>query len=568
LPTRELRTNRFTSIEPANRHHRSPSETHPANSLSPTPQSIYHIPVTTTAHLHRRIAAATGIVMASVLLSRILGFFRDWTVAHQVGANAATSAYYTAFTLPDFLNYLIAGGSLSITFIPVFAKYVAEQREDEGWRVFSTVVTVMGFVLVTLVVLGEIYAAHLVKYIAPGFAPAEFQQTVFLTRLMLPAQICFYEGSILSAVQYAKNRFIIPSLAPIIYNIGIILGGVLLYSRVGINGFAVGVLGGAICGNFLLQIYGAWRAGAIFRPNFNIRHPGFWMFLKLSVPIMLALSLSFVDDWIIRWFGSYLQPASITWLNNGKTLMRVPLGLVGQAIGVASFPILAQLYSEKKFEDLNQILNSTFRALIFLLLPISALTIAQSLPLVYLVFSHTRLHGPDLAATASTLAFFSIGMFAWGAQNILARGFYATRDTITPAVVGTVTTLLSLPVYWLLVRRLDYVGLALASTIGIVAYTILLFVLLARRTRNPEEGTLVVFFLKVAAASCAAGYASYRLSGWLEKYIPWQHILGALILLTLVTSAGIVLFIALLKIFRVPEATQYLRRAYTFANRT
>ena len=524
--------------------------------------------MTTTDHLHRRIAAATGIVMASVLLSRILGFFRDWTVAHQVGANAATSAYYTAFTLPDFLNYLIAGGSLSITFIPVFAKYVAEQREDEGWRVFSTVVTVMGFVLVTLVVLGEIFAAHIVKYIAPGFAPAEFQQTVFLTRLMLPAQICFYEGSILSAVQYAKNRFIIPSLAPILYNIGIILGGVLLSSRVGITGFAVGVLGGAICGNFLLQIYGAWRAGAIFRPNFNVRHPGFWMFLKLSVPIMLALSLSFVDDWIIRWFGSYLQPASITWLNNGKTLMRVPLGLVGQAIGVASFPILAQLYSEKKFDDLNQILNSTFRALIFLLLPISALTIAQSLPLVYLVFSHTRLHGPDLAATAATLAFFSIGMFAWGAQNILARGFYATRDTITPAVVGTVTTLLSLPIYWLLVRRLDYVGLALASTIGIVAYTILLFILLARRTKNPEEGSLVVFFLKVAVASCAAGYVCYRLTNALEDFLPWQRIPGALLLLTLVTTAGIVLLVALLKLFRVPEVTQYLRRAYQFANRT
>ena len=402
----------------------------------------------------------------------------------------------------------------------------------------------MGFVLVTLVILGEIFAAHLVKYIAPGFAPAEFQQTVFLTRLMLPAQFCFYEGSILSAVQYAKERFVIPSLAPILYNIGIILGGVLLSSRIGITGFAVGVLAGAICGNFLLQIYGAWRAGAIFRPNFNLRHPGFWMFLKLSVPIMLALSLSFVDDWIIRWFGSYLQPASITWLSYGKTLMRVPLGLVGQAIGVASFPFLAQLYSEEKFDELNRLLNSTFRALIFLLLPISALTIAQSLPLVYLVFSHTRLHGPDLAATAATLAFFSLGMFAWGAQNILARGFYATRDTITPAVVGTLTTLLSLPCYWLLVRRLDYVGLALASTIGIIAYTILLFVLLGRRTKNPEEGSIVVFFLKVAVASCAAGYACYRLAGWLENFIHWQGIAGALLLLTLVTSVGIVLFVA------------------------
>jgi putative peptidoglycan lipid II flippase len=522
----------------------------------------------TTEHLNRRIASATGIVMASVLLSRILGFFRDWTVAHQIGANASTSAYYTAFTLPDFLNYLIAGGSLSITFIPVFAKYVAEQREDEGWRVFSTVVTVMGFVLITLVLLGEIFAAHLVKYIAPGFKPAELQQTIFLTRLMLPAQICFYEGSILSAVQYAKGQFVIPSLAPIVYNVGIIIGGVALSARIGITGFAVGVLGGAIAGNFLLQVYGAHRAGVNFVPNFNVRHPGFWMFLKLSIPIMLALSLSFVDDWVIRWFGSYLQPASITWLSYGKTLMRVPLGLVGQAIGVASFPILAQLYSEKKFDDLNRILNSTFKALIFLLLPISALIIAQSLPLVYLVFSHTRLHGTDLAATGSALAFFSIGLFAWGAQNILARGFYATRDTITPAVVGTLTTLLSLPVYWLLVRRLDYLGLALASTIGIIAYTVVLFVLLCRRTNNPEEGSLLLFFVKMSAASCITGLACYRLAAYLENLIAWQRLSGALLLLTVVTAAGVLLLGILLKILRVPELDTYLQRAYSFGSRS
>ena len=298
--------------------------------------------------------------------------------------------------------------------------------------------------------------------------------------LQSPRQICFYEGSILSAVQYAKNRFIIPSLAPIIYNIGIILGGVLLSSRIGINGFAVGVLGGAICGNFLLQIYGAWRAGAIFRPNFNIRHPGFWMFLKLSVPIMLALSLSFVDDWIIRWFGSYLQPASITWLNNGKTLMRVPLGLVGQAIGVASFPILAQLYSEKKFDDLNQILNSTFRALIFLLLPISALTIAQSLPLVYLVFSHTRLHGPDLATPPLPHSLFSPSECSPEARRISgarllrhARHCHAGSSRHGNYPPQPPSLLAFGPPSRL--RR----SVPLPAPIGIVAYTILLFVLLS-----------------------------------------------------------------------------------------
>ena len=127
--------------------------------------------------------------MASVLLSRVLGFFRDWTVAHQIGSNAVTDAYYAAFTLPDFLNYLVAGGSLSVTFIPIFAKYVAEKREDEGWRVFSTVVTFMGLVVTAFVVAGEIFAPQLVQVIAPGFSPAEKQRVIYLTRLMLPAQV-------------------------------------------------------------------------------------------------------------------------------------------------------------------------------------------------------------------------------------------------------------------------------------------------------------------------------------------------------------------------------------------
>src|SRR5580693_346348 len=233
--------------------------------------------------MHRRIAAATGIVMASVLLSRVLGFFRDWTLAHQMGSNAVTDAYNAAFTLPDFLNYLIAGGSLSVTFIPVFAKYAAEKREEEGWRVFSTVITVMGFVLIGLVLLGELFAPHIVNWIAPGFSPPERARVVFLTRLMLPAQICFYQGSILSAVQYAKGQFVIPSLAPVLYNVMIILGGVLLASRIGMTGFAVGVLVGAFAGNFLFQVWGAYRANARFTPNLNLSHPGFILFLKLSV---------------------------------------------------------------------------------------------------------------------------------------------------------------------------------------------------------------------------------------------------------------------------------------------
>jgi putative peptidoglycan lipid II flippase len=512
------------------------------------------------ASLTRRIAQSTGIVMASVLASRLLGLLREWTVAHQAGASAVTDSYYAAFTLPDFLNYLVAAGSLSLTFIPVFAQYVAQDREEEGWRVFSTVICVMGPALVGLVALAEILAPQLVSLIAPGFHPVERARTIFLTRLMLPAQICFYLGGILSAVQYAKGRFVVPSLAPLIYNTGVILGGIFLSPVLGITGFAVGVLAGAVAGNFLLQVYGAARAGARFRPNFDIRHPGFRLFLKLAIPIMLALSLSFTDDWVIRWFGSYLQPASITWLSYSKSLMRVPLGVVGQAVGVASFPVLAQLYSERKFADLNRTLNSTLKGLTLLLLPVSALTIAQSSPLVYLVFSHTKLRGPDFPATAATLAMFSVGMFAWGAQNILARGFYATRDTLTPAIVGTALTFLNLPVYWLLARRAQHLGLAAASSFGIIVYTVVLFVLLNRRTANREAGALLVFLGKVATASALAALACFKLVTWLETRIAWRTTHGALVVLVVATLAGALLTALLAKLLRVRELDGYLKR--------
>jgi putative peptidoglycan lipid II flippase len=520
----------------------------------------------TQPSVHRRVLASSAVVMSSILLSRLLGFVREWMVAHQVGSNAQTDAYYAAFTLPDFLNYLVAGASLSVTFIPVFAKYTAEGREDEGWRVFSTVVTFMGVVLAVLVVAGEIFAPQLVRLIAPGFAPQYQEQVVFLTRLMLPAQFCFYQGSILSAVQYAKGRFVIPSLAPLIYNGMIILGGWLLARRIGMTGFAVGVLCGAFLGNFLLQIYGARAAGARFAPNLRLGHPGFRMFVRLAIPIMLALSLVFTDDWITRWFGSFLAPASITWLSYAKTLMRVPLGVVGQGVGVASFPFLAQLYSQGKFDELNRLLNSTMKGVIALLVPISALMMAQSTPIVSLVFSRTRLTAPDIEATGATLVFFSLGLVAWGAQFILIRGYYATRNTWAPALVSAGATLTSLPVYWLLVQRAQHLGLALASSLGIALYALLLFVLLNRRTRNREAGAVTLFFLKASTASAVAGWACYRLRLILEPHLDWHRFGGALLLLMIVTGAGVLLLLLLGKLLRIREMDEQIARLWRLAS--
>jgi putative peptidoglycan lipid II flippase len=200
------------------------------------------------------------------------------------------------------------------------------------------------------------------------------------------------------------------------------------------------------------------------------------------------------------------------------------------------------------------------KGLLFLLVPISALTIAQSTPLVYFVFSHTRLHGPDFAATSATLRVFSIGMVAWALQNILARAFYAARDTITPAVVGTGITFLSLPVYWWLARHFQHLGLACASSLGIITYTVILFLLLNRHIRNPETHALLIFLLKISVVSALAGVACFKLNNWLGSLLGWQTTHQALLVLIIVSSVGLVLTALLAKLVRVKEFEDYLKR--------
>jgi putative peptidoglycan lipid II flippase len=203
---------------------------------------------------------------------------------------------------------------------------------------------------------------------------------------------------------------------------------------------------------------------------------------------------------------------------------------------------------------------------IALLVPIAALTMALSRPVVYLVFSHTRMETADLNATAAALIFFSLGMFFWGAQNILARGFYATRMTWLPAIVGTLVTVAALPMYSLLAHYKQHIGLALASSLAMSAYAITLFFLLNRRTHNRDAGALMAFFGKVLAASAVTGVICYRLRLVLEPHFAWQKFGGAFLLLALVTSAGILLLLLLGRLLRIREMDQQIARLWRLAS--
>jgi putative peptidoglycan lipid II flippase len=512
----------------------------------------------------RRMGRATLVMVVSVLLSRVMGFVREMVIAAHAGASAETDVYFAAFTIPDFLNHLLAGGALSITFIPIFSRYLAEGDEAEGWRVTSVVVTNMTAIALPAIALLMIFAEELVPLIAPGFDTARRAACAYLVRIILPAQYLFYVGGVLMAVQYAHERFLLPALAPIVYNLGIIAGGLALAPWIGMDGFCWGVLAGAFAGNFALQILGARRVGLRFAPSLRFRDPAFLEFLKLSLPLMLGLSLILADEWIGKALGSYLAAASISWLNYARTLMRIPTAVVGQAAGVASFPFLSRLAAEGKKAELERTLGQALRCVLTFIVPASALCAVLGREMAIVLFGRGRFTTADAAAVGDTLFWFSLGIFAWGAQGILARGFYALKDTLTPTLVGTLFTAAVLPLSWVLMGPMAQEGLALASSIGIVGYALSLYWLFHRRLAGcgaaGEAARNAAHFAKVLVGSAAAGLAAHGFLHALGDAVPWSTLWGSLLRCALGGLAAALVYTAAALALRVEGFSRVLGR--------
>ncbi len=477
----------------------------------------------------KQMGRAAALMMASVFLSRILGYARDAVIAYQHGATSETDAYFAAFTIPDFLNYLLAGGALSITFIPIFSRYLAEGKEDEGYRSFSSIATIMSVAMIFFVILGEFLAERLIPLIAPGFPPDQIVLAARLTRIVLPAQIFFYLGGLLMAVQYARNRFFLPAAAPLIYNAGIIAGGLALGPFLGMAGFAWGVLAGSFLGNFVLQIHGARASGLKFSPRIDFADPGFREFVRLSIPIMLGFSLVVVDEWMTRIFGSFLLAGAITWLNNARRLMQVPIGVFGQASGVASYPFLSAQAARGEKEAMWETLSATLRWVFFVSCAAAAILGILSREVVLAVFKRGAFTIDDTLSTASALTAFSFGIPFWCAQAIASRGFFALKDTWTPTLVGTGAWLLSLPAYYLLRQKLGVFGLALASSIGIFLHATALYGILMGKTIGKKGIGQILEYAKMLLSGGAAALAGWYAMGFSSRWVSWETFPGAVL---------------------------------------
>src|SRR5438445_11342659 len=192
--------------------------------------------------------SATVLLVTAILLSRVVGFLREMYIAWAFGANSVTDAYNAGFTIPDWLNYLVAGGTASITFVSIYTRFLAEKREEDAHKTFSAIITIMTAVLLAGIVLAEIFTPQISRHLFSGFTAGQLDLCVHLTRILLPAQIFFYVGGVVSAVLLSRRLFLLPAFGPLLYNAAIILGGLLLSRRIGIASLAYGALAGSFLG--------------------------------------------------------------------------------------------------------------------------------------------------------------------------------------------------------------------------------------------------------------------------------------------------------------------------------
>jgi putative peptidoglycan lipid II flippase len=495
--------------------------------------------------------------MASSILSGVLALIRIRYVNALFGAGAAQDAYRAAFTLPDLLNYFLIGGAASISLITILNRY-REAGDDVGEdRALSVILTTMLVVLGAGVLLAEIFAPQYVWLANKGFRsdPVRAALCTALTRIILPAQLFFFIGSVMSSRLQVRKIFIYQAFTPLIYNGGIILGAVFLHTRMGIYSLAIGVLAGVLLGSALLNTLGAFHTGFRYTPQVNFKSPAFLDWLKLSLPLMIGVSLVMFDGIFLKYFAS-IQHGGITLIGNAKDLFNAPFNVIGPAAGAASLPFFASLFQQNREFDFSASVARSVSRLFAVGMLVSAWMIALA-PWLMDLFKSGKFNRADVLSVTHLFQILAITLPLWAVQGIYARAFYAASDTRTPAITGTLITLLSVPMYWALFNARGLTGLAIASDIGILIQTATLAILLHRKHL---VSLLHIEYPELARALLASLVAYIAAYGLARALPPLPGHKGDLLTIAAGTTAWAIAALILLLITRSKLPNQLLRR--------
>lgn len=486
----------------------------------------------------RTLSIATMIMMGSVFLSRVIGLFREIILAKFGGTSFEMDAYVTAFIIPELLNHFLAGGFLSITFIPIFQKYLISDNQEQAWNSFSNLICIGSTVFICIIPLAIIFTPNILTVFGPQIhIPQNYLLTVKLTRIILPAQLFFYWGAFLNAVQMAHKRFFLPALAPLGYNGGIIIGGILLGPHLGIEGFAWGVLGGAFLGNVMIQIPGAINCGMRFKPEFNIFHKDVSIYIQKTVPLVLGLGMTFSNEVFFRFFGSFLPEGGTSSVNYALRTMMMVVAVFGQASGVALYPFLSRLAVENRFSEMNALLVSVLNKIALYLIPISAILIAVSHPVITLLFERGEFSSQSTALTAGVFSIYCTGCFFFSAAIIIARSFYALQKVILPMGISTGIALGTIPLYIFFSHRIGAAGIAVAAVLGMsLQFTILFSIWIKQYSSIQHYIPVLLKLIKIVLISLTAAAFGFLITNYTSGIITFKNDAIQSIVLICITS--------------------------------
>lgn len=429
----------------------------------------------------KQIALAAFTVMGAFILSRILGLGREIIISSLFGTSGELGAYLAAFRIPDIIFQVVAGGALASAFIPTFTTHLANDDEYGAWRLASAIINLLLVVVTSLAILGIVFALPLVKYlVAPGFDPARQELTAELMRYMLISTVLFGLSGVIMGILNSYQHFLLPALAPAIYNLSIIAGALFFAQRMGIRSLVLGVVVGAAL-HLTIQIPQLFRFGIRYSPYLGLENRGVHEVGRLMLPRAVGLGIVQLNFLVNTILASHLAAGSLAALNYAWMLMLLPQGIFAQGIATAAFPTFSRLIAQERHGEMQNLLSVTLRAILFISIPASVGLFILRTPLIQLIFQRGAFNVQSTAAVAAALQFYALGLFAHAGVEIVTRAFYAMHDTATPVMIGGGAMFINIVLSLLLVGPMNYPGLALANSVATIGEMIVLMYIIRNR---------------------------------------------------------------------------------------
>jgi putative peptidoglycan lipid II flippase len=505
----------------------------------------------------RVLLTASLILTIAALVSRVLGWIRLLVIGSQFGASRELDAYFAAFRIPDAIFQLVVAGALSAALIPVFQQYRARGQEIEAWQLASSIINLVLIALAALSLVMAIFAPVFVPIVAPGFDAPTTELTIRMTRVMLLSPVLIGMGAVVTGILNSHQQFTVPAIAPLLYNLAIIVAAIFLAPVMGIEALAVGVAIGSLA-HLAVQLPSLARVGQRYDLTIGLKHPGVRRVAWLMGPRMLGLAAGQLNFLVSTVLASGLPEGSLTAYNYAFQLSQIPVGVVGVSIAVALFPTLSQDAALGRIGDIRRQVANAIRVLIFVAAPLMAVMIVLREPLTSVFYQYGEFGPLATERTASTLLFFAIGLGGHIVVHVLARTFYAMQDTRTPVTWAIIAVAINVPLMAWLVGPMGVEGLALALSISAVLEVIGLLWSLRRRIESVEETAILRSLMR---ASIAGGAAALLMLGGLtlvEAAIGGllDNVVGRLLALLVLSAAGGATFLGVAAALRSPELSQ------------